>query len=87
LGVLREQYGKEGTGDMKTRETRRTIIRGWMASKTDKQEAEEQMKKKALAILCTIRLGTRNCRSFLQAFLSVPDYQAVLRQKHAVANS
>jgi hypothetical protein len=45
LGVLREQYGKEGTGDMKTRETRRTIIRGWMVPTTDKQETEEQMQR------------------------------------------
>jgi len=45
LGVLREQYGKEGTGDIKTRETRRTIIRGWMAPTTDKQETEERMQR------------------------------------------
>src|SRR5262245_23113457 len=30
---------------MKTRETRRTIIRGWMAPTTDKQETEEQMQR------------------------------------------
>ena len=34
---------------MKTRETRRTIIRGWMASTTDKQETEEQMQRIANA--------------------------------------
>jgi hypothetical protein len=43
--VLREQYGKEGTGDMKTHEMRRTIIRGWMAPPADKRETEERIQR------------------------------------------
>src|SRR5262245_22088494 len=41
----------EGTGDIKTRETRRTIIRGWMAPTTDKQETDERMQDRQRFLL------------------------------------
>ena len=91
---------------MKTREMRRTIIRGWMASTTDKQETEEQMQRIAnaffgLTIFSVARayfvLSARaqdhhpsrhaQLQELSTSIWSVPNYQAVLRQKHTVSNS